>query len=76
MERRNASEPGSYATGAPDDPPAPVRRWQHEVHVPGVYDLEVDTSVMSPEDCADAIRRLLLDTVSPTAFERLAASDF
>ena len=76
MERRNASEPGRYATGAPDDPPAPVRRWQHDVHVPGVYDLEVDTSVMSPEECADAIRGLLVDTVSPTAFERLAASDF
>ena len=76
MERRNASEPGRYATGGPDDPPAPVRRWQHDVHVPGVYDLEVDTSVMSPEDCADAIRGLLVETVSPTAFERLAASDF
>jgi chloramphenicol 3-O phosphotransferase len=75
MERRNASEPGRYATGAPDDLPAPVRRWQHDVHVPGVYDLEVDTSVMSPEECAVAIRGLLVDTVTPTAFERLAASD-
>ena len=75
MERRNASEPGRYATGLSDDPPAPVRRWQHDVHVPGVYDLEVDTSVMSPEECADAIRRLLAETASPTAFERLAASD-
>ena len=75
MERRNASAPGSYATGAPDDPPAPVRRWQEDVHVPGVYDLDVDTSVSSPEDCADAIRRLLADMPSPTAFERLAASN-
>ena len=75
MERRNASAPGSYATGAPDDPPAPVRRWQHDVHVPGVYDLDVDTSVSSPEDCADAIRRLLADMPSPTAFERLAVSE-
>ena len=75
MERRNASAPGSYATGAPDDPPAPVRRWQEDVHVPGVYDLDVDTSVSSPEDCADAIRRLLADLPSPTAFERLAASE-
>jgi chloramphenicol 3-O phosphotransferase len=46
------------------------------VHVPGIYDLEVDTSLMSPEECADAIRGLLVDTTSPTAFERLAASDF
>ena len=75
MERRNASKPGSYATGPPDDPPTPVRRWQHDVHVPGIYDLEVVTSVMSPEDCADAIRGLLVDTTRPTAFERLAASD-
>ena len=75
MERRNASAPGSYATGAPDDPPAPVRRWQEDVHVPGVYDLDVDTSVSSPEDCADAIRRLLAEMPSPTAFERLAASE-
>jgi chloramphenicol 3-O phosphotransferase len=75
MERRNASAPGSYATGAPDDPPAPVRRWQEDVHVPGLYDLDVDTSVSSPEDCADAIRRLLAEMPSPTAFERHAASE-
>ena len=49
---------------------------QHDVHAPGVYDLEVDTSAMSPEECGDAIRVLLVDMASPTAFERLAASDF
>jgi chloramphenicol 3-O phosphotransferase len=47
MHRRNAS-PSAYATGPPDDPPAPVRRWQREVHVPGIYDLEVDTSILEP----------------------------
>jgi chloramphenicol 3-O phosphotransferase len=31
-------------------------RWQEQVHVPGVYDVEVDTSGMSPPACADAIR--------------------
>ena len=72
MARRNASAPGSYATGAVDDPPAPVRRWQETVHVPGVYDLEVDTSVLTPQDCADAIRRRLSDNASFTAFHRLA----
>ena len=71
MERRNAS-PGSYATGTVDDPPEPVRRWQDAVHVPGVYDLEVDTSVLTPEQCADAIRARL-DSGSPgTAFRLLA----
>ena len=54
----------------------PCAGGRDEVHVPGVYDLEVDTSVTSPEECADAIRRLLVDMASPTAFERLAASDF
>jgi chloramphenicol 3-O phosphotransferase len=45
--------PGSYATGSDDEPvPDAVRRWQHEVHVPGIYDLEVDTSLLTPEQCA------------------------
>jgi len=77
MERRQASPASSYATGSPKNPiPAPVRRWQHDVHVPGVYDLEVDTSLLNPEQCADAIRRWLEDDVAPTAFRRLARGDF
>jgi len=55
MQRRNASPPGHYLGGAVDDPPAPVRRWQSEVHDPGIYDLEVDTAVLSPEECAAAV---------------------
>lgn len=55
MQRRNASPPGHYLGGAVDDPPGPVRRWQAEVHDPGIYDLEVDTSVLSPDECAAAI---------------------
>ncbi len=59
MERRSAAE-GGYVTGSSADPvPAPARAWQHEVHVPGTYDLEVDTSVLSPQECAEAIRRRL-----------------
>jgi len=50
-ERRSRDETGSYSL-APDR----IRRWQEEVHRPGVYDLEVDTSVMSPEQCAEAVR--------------------
>lgn len=71
MERRNASPPGRYAVGSPDEPvPAPVRRWQDQVHVPGIYDVEVDTSVLTPEECAAAIRERL--EMPPSAFAQLA----
>ena len=73
MERRSASPPGSYAVGTSDDPvPAPVRLWQEEVHKPGIYDLEVDTSLLSPEECADAIGTRLSEGPPGTAFQRLA----
>ena len=77
MQRRNtgqAGREGQYATSSPDDPiPAPVRLWQDAVHRPGVYDLEVDTGVLSPTQCADLIRRQLASPAGPTACERLAA---
>jgi chloramphenicol 3-O phosphotransferase len=76
MERRNASPPGRYAVATPEAPvPPPVRRWQDTVHVPGIYDLEVDTSEASPEECAAAIRRRLEDGPPFGAFARLAAMD-
>jgi chloramphenicol 3-O phosphotransferase len=72
LERRAASE-GTYVSPTPEDPiPQPVRRWQTEVHQPGTYDLEVDTSKMSPTECADAIARFLVDG-TPTAFHKLAS---
>ena len=75
MERRNAGQPGRegmYATGSPENPiPAPVRLWERRVHDPGIYDLEVDTSHLSPEECADAIRRRLEGPPS-SAFRQLA----
>lgn len=74
MQRRNASPAGHYATGSVEDPPPPVRRWQTQVHVPGIYDLEVDTSVLSPAECAEEIRRRLNDGPG-TAFERLQVTD-
>jgi chloramphenicol 3-O phosphotransferase len=76
MERRNRGQPGresGYATGSPTDPPEPVRRWQRAVHEPGLYDLEVDTLLLSPEACADAIRRRLQAGPPPSAFRTLAA---
>ncbi|BAV45500.1 Chloramphenicol phosphotransferase family protein [Mesorhizobium loti] len=74
MARRAASEAGrGYVTGSSDDPvPLPVRLWQDAVHRPGLYDLEVDTSVLSPEQCAQAIRQRLRDGAQPSAIERLA----
>ncbi len=77
MARRNRGEigrEGRYATGSEADPvPAPVRAWQEAVHRQGVYDLEVDTTEMSAEDCAGVIGARLAEPVrSPTAFVRLA----
>ena len=77
MARRNAGQAGregDYARGSETEPiPAPVLRWQHDVHVPGIYDLEVDTSRLSALDCAVAIRRRLADGPPSSAFQRLAA---
>jgi len=47
----------------------PVGLWHKEVHTPGVYDVDVDTSVLSAEECAEVIRRRL---GSGTAFAGLA----
>ena len=74
MRRRNAGQAGregGYATGPVDDPPAPVLLWQSAVHDPGIYDLEVDTSVLSPRECTDAVRHRLA-AGPPVAFSRLA----
>lgn len=71
MERRRAT--GWNTELAPDDPvPRPVQLWQQAVHRPGIYDLEVDTSRLSPSACADLIRRHLSDGPAPSAFQRLA----
>jgi chloramphenicol 3-O phosphotransferase len=76
MERRNAGQPGredGYLTGPVTDVPAPILRWQRDVHIPGIYDLEVDTSVVSPLESAALIRRRLDKGPPPSAFRRLAA---
>jgi chloramphenicol 3-O phosphotransferase len=77
MQRRRtaqAGREGHYVTGSEDEPiPAPVLAWQREVHIPGIYDLEVDTALMSPLECAEAIRRQLDDGIeSATAVRRIA----
>ena len=71
LERRRAT--GWDAGMAPGDPvPPPIIRWQTEVHNPGIYDLEVDTSVLTPVECATAIRRRLLDGPAPAALAEVA----
>ncbi|PDS77728.1 chloramphenicol phosphotransferase [Rhizobium sp. L43] len=77
MKRRAVDEPGRemrYLKATDEMPvPEPVRRWQEEVHRPGLYDMEVDTSQLTPLECAEAIRHQLdLGIPEPSAFERIA----
>jgi len=72
IERRRAT--WGVPEGAEEAPvPRPVLLWQSEVHIPGVYDLEVDTSTRSPNECAEVIRHCLEHGPAPSAFQRLAA---
>lgn len=73
MVRRN-SEPADSGYLAGETVPPPVQRWQDEVHRPGIYDLEVDTSVLSPTQCADAVTAALTSRAGPSALDRLLAS--
>ena len=60
------------AVSAYEEVPEPVIAWQKEVHDPGIYDLEVDTSKLTPEECAEEIFRKLDESRSlPKAFEKL-----
>ena len=74
MKRRNQAGPeGGYVVGTDDEPvPPPVVLWQEEVHKPGIYDLEVDTSLLSAKDCAEEIRQRLAEGPPGTAFQQLA----
>jgi chloramphenicol 3-O phosphotransferase len=75
MERRNdarTSGAGHYVAGTAADPvPLEVRRWQEEVHAPGIYDLELDTSDLTPVQSAQLIRDRL-GGLPPRAFGLLA----
>lgn len=77
MERRNSvgdDERSKYVAGTAEDPvPRPVQLWQDNVHVPGIYDLEVDTSIESAKMCAEKIKTYLNSRWSePTAFQKLS----
>jgi chloramphenicol 3-O phosphotransferase len=74
MQRRDAYQPGRegrYATSGPGgEIPEPVLRWQRHVHQPGIYDLEIDTSAVTPKAAAALIRERL-DGPPPSAFRQL-----
>ncbi|EKE98160.1 chloramphenicol phosphotransferase-like protein [Tolypothrix sp. PCC 7601] len=72
MERRQKT---GWNVVSEDDSsvPRPVQLWQSEVHIPGIYDLEVDTSLLSPAACAEVIRQHLTNSPAPSAFQRLVA---
>lgn len=71
LQRRRAT--GWDADRAPTDPvPAPILRWQTAVHIPGIYDLEIDTSFLTPAECAAAIHHRLASGQPPDALHRLS----
>ncbi len=70
MARRNADTRGGYYA-AGDAVPEPVHRWQTAPHAHGLYDLEIDTSVTSPEQAVERIAALLAQWPKPTAFNLL-----
>ena len=69
MERRIATWDNSYYEDG--SVPKPIVLWQKSVHLPGIYDLEIDTSVLSPKECADLIRKKLEENPLNTAFKLL-----
>ena len=71
MERRRATW-GGVGYNQEGSVANPVSLWHEAVHTPGVYDLEVDTSVLSSEECADLIHQRLESGPPPSAFRCLA----
>jgi len=73
LERRRATWGGAGYQES-DAVPDPVGLWHAAVHRPGIYDLDVDTSVLRPEECADLIADRLTHGPPASAFRVLAAS--
>lgn len=72
MERRISTWNAGYT--ADGSVPEPVIRWNQSVHskAEGIYDLEVDTSKLTPEQCSELIRERIEDIASLTAIKILA----
>ncbi len=59
LERRAAASDVYVADVALNDTASPVHLWQEAVHVPGIYDLEVETSQYTARECAMQIAERL-----------------
>jgi chloramphenicol 3-O phosphotransferase len=70
MERRIATWGTNYDENGLI--PQRVQLWQKSVHIPGIYDLKVDTSKLTPEESAAMIYQKLQDGTPSTAFRRIA----
>ncbi len=71
--RRRSEGAGDYVRATESDPlPEPIRRWQEAVHRPGIYDLEIDTSNVTPSEGALIIIRRLEEGPPGRACEQLA----
>lgn len=82
MSRRAATPSGPFGLGggasgaggtAGPVTPDLAQRWERAVHDPGLYDVEVDTSRLSPDACAAAILRRIAEA-PPAAFAALAGA--
>ena len=72
VSRRERDRTETYVARSDDGAiAAAVLRWQVEVHRPGIYDLEVDTSVLAPEECVARIEEVVR-AGEPTALRRIA----
>jgi chloramphenicol 3-O phosphotransferase len=74
MERRQQTWGWSYADDG--SVPEPILRWQTDVHVPGIYDLEIDTSMTTPVAAATLIDQRLAAGEPGHAVRSLAAMAF
>ena len=62
---------GSYLLFVSNRPSEPGGQPLDAVHAGKVYDLELDTSALTPEQCAERIARALADPPSPAALRRM-----
>lgn len=69
---RRREETGYKGFDESGDIPTPILLWQQFVHIPGIYDLEVDTSTHTSQQCAELIYKRLLSATPTTAFNQLA----
>ena len=73
MERRRRTWPNTPSKD--ESIPEEVLLWQKAVHKPGVYDLEIDTSQHSPEECAKIIQKGMINKSESMAIEKILKYD-